>query len=89
MKKIGIIILCLVLAGCITTAAKMNDLRLGMTKAQVIAVMGTPSSTKAKSGVEILEYYLKPDTHRLGIWEQYWITLENGKVVQYGKAGDF
>ena len=59
-----------------------------MTKPEVIKVLGAPHSTKADNKKEILEYRFVPDwtaDHR----EQFWVTLENGKVIQYGRAGDF
>ena len=59
-----------------------------MTKQEVIKVMGNPSSTKADEGVEVLEYNLYRDLNNYYI-EPYWVTLKDGKVVRYGRAGDF
>ncbi len=67
-----------------------NLISIGMTRAQVIEVMGTPASSKGEFNKEILEYVLYPTgDSTLGDREYFWITLENGKVVQYGRAGDF
>jgi hypothetical protein len=67
----------------------MNRVSLGMTKDEAIKAIGRqPSTTKANAdGTEILEYVLlSPST---GLYGQYWVTLKNGKVVQFGRAGDF
>lgn len=72
------------------SAKVINLINIGMTKEQVIKVMGTPASSKGEFKKEILEYvlYSTGDSAR-GDREYFWVTLENGKVVQYGKAGDF
>ncbi|MBU1810545.1 MAG: DUF2845 domain-containing protein [Candidatus Omnitrophica bacterium] len=69
---------------------RTNLVSLGMTKAQVIKVMGIPASSKGEFDKEILEYILYPTVDLT--WkdrEYFWVTLENGKVIQYGRAGDF
>jgi hypothetical protein len=67
----------------------MNRVSLGMTKDEVIRAIGRqPSTTKANAdGTEILEYILLSSS--TGLYEQYWVTLKDGKVVQFGRAGDF
>jgi len=79
-----------VLAGC-ATASKTNGLSLGMTKAQVLAVMGQPASTAADSDVEVLRYQLSATGHEAfhHRTEEYFVRLESGKVVRFGKAGDW
>lgn len=86
MRKILALLLCLGLCGCVT-AAKMNRLRCGMNKDEVIKVMGNPNSAKASEGVECLEYYLS--NSMMGDTGTYWVMLKDGKVIQYGRAGDF
>ena len=89
MKKIIVLLMCVgLLAGC-ATASLMNRVSLGMTKDEAVKAIGRqPSTTKANvDGTEILEYILlSPVT---GLYEQYWVTLKDGKVVQFGRAGDF
>jgi hypothetical protein len=61
-----------------------------MNKNQVIDVMGDPESTKAQGSTEVLVY--SPSSWSMEAWNyrgEYWVVLQNGKVVQYGKAGDF
>ena len=79
------------LVGC-ATAAKTNRLSIGITKQEVLALMGRPSSTAAHvAGVEILRYRLSATgrdiLHRRT--EEYFVRLISGKVDCYGKMGDF
>jgi hypothetical protein len=61
MKSSLVFAAALVLAGlgggCVS-ADRLNGVRIGMTKEQVIAVMGRPDSTSAQANVEYLTYYL-------------------------------
>jgi hypothetical protein len=76
------------LGGCVTPASRINDVSLGMTKAEVIRAMGRPTSTSAQNGVEFMNYAL---------WDSRWdvnstpysVQLVNGHVVSYGRQGDF
>lgn len=47
------------LTGCAGTEKRVNEISLGMSKAQVIQVLGQPKSTRAGAGVEYLVYELK------------------------------
>lgn len=79
----------MVVAGC-ATAYKMNSISLGMTKAEVVKVMGSPTSTSAKDGVEYLNYKLY-DTFAdadSGIGTNYYVRLVGGKVESYGRLED-
>ena len=89
MKRIFVLLVCLgLLAGC-ATASLMNRVSLGMTKDEAMKAIGRqPSTIKANSdGTEILEYILYNTYNTL--YEQYWVTLKDGKVVRFGRAGDF
>lgn len=92
MKRLYILMLVstLTLASC-ATAPKMNRLSVGMTKSQVLSVMGEPTSTAATDGVEFLRYRLSPTSdHAFNvITEEYFVRLVNGTVDCYGKMGDF
>jgi len=80
------------LSGCVDTlrplyddAAKMNNLSVGMTKAQMIEILGTPVSTSARGDVECADYTLLPhstDYHR-SFPSQYSVILVNGKITEY------
>ena len=78
------------LAGC-ATAHKMNQIAIGMTKQQVIEVLGPPVSTSAKSGVEYLNYSFSEtdDQAFYGVTSPYFVRIVDGKVESYGRLGDF
>jgi hypothetical protein len=94
MKILSTLILVSVMfiaAGC-ATAHKMNRLSLGMSKQEVISVMGTPTSTASPGeGQEILRYNLSAtaDDAYYGITDEYYVRLINGIVDSYGRMGDF
>lgn len=89
------ILVILVLSGCGTLTAKsMNKLSIGMSKAEVIRIMGSPTTTKADGNTEVLEYKRMADmqewwTSRSSQRTNYWIVFENGELIKYGKAGDW
>lgn len=78
----------LLLTGCVTVPQKMNRLAIGMNKADVVAVMGTPDSTRATTKAEYLLYAVcglpifPCDIPRF-------VRLIDGKVDAYGRMGDF
>jgi hypothetical protein len=92
MKMLHILILVavVVITGCASTT-KMNNLSVGMTKKEVISVMGSPGSTAApRGGAEILRYELRSRQDILvGGFSVYFVRLIDGKVDSYGKLGDF
>lgn len=65
----------------------MNDVRLGMSRAEVVAIMGQPSSTTADTSAEYLNYSLPEAYSYAGSRTPYEVKLVNGKVVSYGRAG--
>ena len=66
MKRLLPVLLCLGLVGCVTMSTQMNSLRVGMTKDEVIKVMGEPLSTSAKESLEYLNFhYLFPLFHNI------------------------
>jgi hypothetical protein len=102
MKKIIIMLMLVLLTNCATTK-EVNTVSLGMTKAEVLRIMGTPRGVSAIEGVEYLEYHLwrgygvgsewaeAPRWER-NFWdpvEIFFVRLKEGKVDAYGKKGDF
>ncbi|HTB81099.1 MAG TPA: SHOCT domain-containing protein [Opitutaceae bacterium] len=71
------------LAGC-ASAEKLNDIRIGMTKDQVLALLGTPDSTSAQANVEYLTYYLEGDAN-YGRDRPYMVRVVDGKVESFGR----
>lgn len=85
-----IVLVGLVVAGC-ATAGQISGVRLGMTKQEVIAVMGPPVSVSAKGRTEYLNYALSEtdDQELYGITKPYYVRLVDGHVESYGRTGDF
>ena len=78
------------LLGC-ATAQNMNRVRVGMTKADVIAAMGTPVSVSAQEGTEYLNFKLSEtgDDAFRGWTTPYFVRIVNGRVDAFGRHGDF
>lgn len=76
----------IVLAGCASSPQNMNNLRLGMSKSEVVETVGAPISTSARGDVEFLNYRFRSD----GIFtSDYYVKLQSGKVDAFGRVGDF
>lgn len=90
MKEFIVLLLLFGLAGC-ATAGRMNLVSLGMTKSDVISTMGKPVSTSATDGTEYLNYRFSEtsDDDFLGRTTPYYVCIREGKVVSFGRAGDF
>lgn len=78
------LVACVVTVGC-TTAAQLNKIRVGMTKDEVIAAIGQPSSTGATANIEYLTYYLTADDG-YGRDQPYMVRLVDGKVESFGRS---
>jgi hypothetical protein len=76
-------------AGCAHTPRDMNRLSVGMSKAQVYAVLGEPLSTGAQDGTQVLRYRLASSSWGSSSTEPYYVRLVDGKVESYGRLGDF
>lgn len=87
----AIVVAAIVTMGCAATAHKMNSVSIGMTKQEVISVLGLPASTSAKEGMEYLNYQFSETVRdaSTGITSPYFVRLVNGKVDSYGRLGDF
>ena len=87
MKKLFFMVLiAFFIFGCAAASKKMNSLKLGMTKDEVIQAMGTPpSSTSETEGVLYLKYRLREGF----LTDDYYIRLIDGKVDAYGRFGEF
>jgi hypothetical protein len=77
MAGLGLLAVLTVLAGC-TTGEQARTLEPGMTRAQVVSIMGKPDGFQSNGEVEVLEY-----TNRIISgwgWDRtdYIVTLRNG-----------
>jgi outer membrane protein assembly factor BamE (lipoprotein component of BamABCDE complex) len=90
MKYSVLILIGFLLIGC-ATSGKINAVNMGMTKEQVIKVMGNPVSVSAKGSTEYLNYKLSEtdDDAFMGWTTPYYVRVVDGKVDSYGRTGDF
>jgi|GEM_PF-6829356 len=68
-------------------ASKMNSLSVGMTKAQMIEVMGIPATSSARSGIECAEYQLLE--HSTDFYQHpssYYVIFIGGKISEFGRG---
>jgi len=90
IKNLLPVTLLFLLIGCAGTTQKMNLVSLGMSKDQVIGILGSPRSSAGSAGVEVLRYALISKVNDVvGHEEYYFVALKNGQVQSYGRWGDF
>ena len=99
MKNRILALFVLFLAGCATSATTLNKISIGMTKAEVIQIMGQPESTRANQGVEYVIYTLHESTSlaygsnagiiAVPVTDKYFVKIVGGHVESYGRIGDF
>lgn len=74
--------------GHFAMASRLNDVSIGMSKSQVVSIMGEPESVLAVAGVEDLVYVLNTSAWDTSMPEPYIVRLINGKVQSYGRKAD-
>lgn len=76
----------LLLSGCghFQMASKLNDIGPGMTKSEVITLMGAPERIQSGNGYEDLTYMLNASLDDYRMAEPYVIHFVNEKVVRFG-----
>ena len=90
MRLLTLFVFAAILLGCATSSI-INSVELGMTKSEVVAVMGDPVSVSAKGATEYLNYALSEtsDDAYYGFTTPYYVRLVNGRVDAYWRSGDF
>lgn len=86
MQRILLILSVILMAGCIATTKRLNKVKLGMSREEVIQVMGQPESILPSLQGEILRYELHES---INDWypAPYYIYISNGKVKRFGRMG--
>ena len=80
MKKIiSLLVMVMMVSGC-AISSRMNNLNVGMTKSEVIALMGKPASTSAIENKEVLRYKLYGDDTGIMVPGIYRVVIDNDKV---------
>ena len=88
---IGIVIVSVLLSGCFAKAGRTSGVNYGMSKQEVIAVMGAPVSASTHGSSQYLNYTVCADTDNQtlnGIMRPYVVRLIDGRVESYGTTGD-
>lgn len=85
MRKLLLAFIAVMLAGCVT-GQSVRQLSPGMSRAEVIEIMGAPDGVQTNGSSEVLKY-----ANRLmsGFsWDKtdYFVTLQDGRVTQYGNG---
>ena len=83
-RMLILFILSILVLGCAGSSKKINNLNIGMTKAEVIAAMGEPNYTSAANNVELLSYKL---TSTSLVSDTYFVRIKDGKVERFGQQG--
>ncbi len=88
LRTLAPVLALLLTAACASDASSLNHVDRGMTKKQVIAITGEPTTSAAhEDGAEYL-YYHWGEEGRLGGKARYVVKLRNGEVVAFGRPED-
>jgi hypothetical protein len=89
MKKVRLLpwfLLSLVFVSCVgggrINPSKLSNISVGMTKTEVISILGKPHSAGGSKHVEVLGYR---EDHGMWVFTPYYVRLVEGKVESYGK----
>ena len=87
VKSVLVFVLLLTLISCATTGESMSKIELGMSKQEVVGVLGSPDGSQSTDGYEVMKY----SPHLTSVWSwyrgNYFVILKNDEVVEYG-AGE-
>src|ERR1051325_7793558 len=88
--------LTLVLSGCVSPGlgSKMNRISVGMTKDEVVSILGQPTFLSASAAVEVLNYSMEasrvlPSRLFTHDYTDYFVRLKKGRVKSFGRREDF
>lgn len=94
--RVAMLLVALTLSGCMTTTSHygrrpdFSEVEIGMTRAQVIAILGKPVKVAAARGGTYLQYgWDDPWDGNIGAAENFFVRLVDGKVDAFGEKGDF
>lgn len=89
MRLSLLLVFAALLVSCATSSI-MGAVKPGMTRDEVIAVMGEPASVSAEGETELLNYRISETSNDAyyGFTTPYYVRLVNGRVDSYGKTGE-
>ena len=86
-------VLLTILSGCatVTSPPDFEKIKLGMTRPEVVDALGKPDTVAASEGTEYLNYQSGRGVISGQCFgcEEYFVRLKSGKVVSFGRLGDF
>jgi len=85
MRKLLLAFVAILLAGCVT-GQSVRQLAPGMSRAEVIEIMGAPDGVQANGEVEILKYANRLMSGFSWDTTDYFVTLREGRVAEYGNG---
>ena len=72
------------------TAARLNEISIGMPKEEVIKRLGNPSTTATDGNSEYMIYHwVEKVVGYPNFPQDYFVSIKNGHVFGYGRKGDF
>jgi len=90
MKYLSVLAIGLVipaLVGCASSSKKLNKISPGLTKDEVLVILGRPHSTSAQGETEYLSYNLINKGG--GDLREYTVKLVHGAVESFGERTDY
>ena len=90
-----VVLVCILLVGCAfkIEPADMSQIEVGMTKADVIKILGTPQDYKGKGNTLYLIYHavfgVYGEREKVVSSRSRYVKLKDGKVESFGAVGDF
>lgn len=91
MRIALISLIAVLLAGCAAPRSRMNDLTAGMTKSQVVSILGEPDSSRLRHGEDCFMYSFWRDfwSRRPGDYsDRYYVCFTDGHLTSDGRVGD-
>jgi hypothetical protein len=82
MRRFLTLIMTVALLGGCAPWLGMEKVSIGMTKAEVLTAIGTPTDVAGSGNVE---YFWYNPVNRF--WQRYYVRMVNGKVESYGPLG--
>ncbi|MCF7762789.1 MAG: outer membrane protein assembly factor BamE [Verrucomicrobia bacterium] len=95
LPALSLLTIFMLLTGCVTSSKKMVSIKTGMTREQVISVLGQPAAASADGPFEYLRFRLSgtgapPLNPNAAVFaDEYFVRFRDGTVDQFGKVGDF
>lgn len=82
--KYFLILFLLCLAGCLTHSSRLEKVRVGMTREQVIEKLGKPDARRVEGETEYMVFMLRENFENTSR-RPYYVRLKEGRVEKFGK----